>query len=163
MTSWVTSFYKLVFFSAFSPPQPSCVPIQSSDSVCSQFVSWGTMVYVPGETNITALEELAQAAVKQLVNDSTYCYNQMVKFICNSYLAPCHANQAMPRSLCPQSCNALKERCNRQTFGRVQEQLPSWSTARNCSSLRQTEAGSVAECIHLSAPLVEQENYTDGE
>ena len=121
-------------------------------------------MYVPGDTNITILEEQAQAAASQLKNEyNSDCYEQMVKFICYSYLAPCYMDTLVPRSVCPQSCDALMVKCNNRTFGSIKNDLPEWSVGRNCSNLRQTEAGSVVECIHLSVPPVENENYTDGE
>ena len=121
------------------------------------------MVYLPVGINISTLEEHAQAAVDQLINDDSDCYDQMVKFICYSYLAPCHMDTTpVPRSVCSQSCDALMVKCNNTTFSGIKNDLPEWLISRNCSQLRQAEAGSVVECIHLSVPPVEKENHSDG-
>lgn len=132
-------------------------------SVCNQYMSRGSLVYVPAGINITTLEEQAQTAVDKLIKHDGDCYNQMVKFICYSYLAPCHMDIPVPRSVCSQSCDALMVKCHNTTFSSIKNDLPEWSTNRNCSKLRQTEAGSVVECIHLSVPPVEKENHSDGE
>ena len=165
MTSCSGDTFKIIYnyisFSTFSPPQPSCVALRNS-GVCNQYLSQGNMVYVPGGINITTLEERAQAAVEQLIKEDSDCYKQMVKFICYSYLAPCYMDTPVPRSVCPQSCDTLMVKCHNITFSRIKDDLPEWSTGRNCSKLRQTEAGSDVECIHLSVPPVEKENHTDG-
>ena len=118
---------------------------------------------MPVGIDITTLEEHAQAAVGQLIKDDSDCYNQMVKFICYSYLALCHMDTTpVPRSICSQSCDALMMKCHSTTFSSIKNGLPEWSTNRNCSKSRQAKAGSVVECIHLSVPPVDKENHSDG-
>lgn len=120
-------------------------------------------MYVPGGINITQLENDAEDAIQGLGQDSsTTCYDQLERFICHSYLSPCYMDTPRPRSVCPQSCTYIQEKCNDKLFSDVQSRLPQWSLARNCSNLVQTEAGSPQECIHLSAPMVEEEVHTDG-
>lgn len=133
----------------FSPLPPRCVDVQSRDSVCSEHI--GTKIYVAGGENITVLEKRAKDAINNLPKDGTTCYEQLVKFICYSYLPPCYLGtpEFKPRSVCPQSCDYIQQKCK----------LPS---GLNCSNLVQTEAGSPSECIHLSAPVVEEEVHTDG-
>ena len=63
----------------------------------------------------------------------------------------CQAYKCMPREL---SSN------NNGTFNNVLVNLPEWSPSRNCLK---SEAISNEECIHLSVPSVERENFTDGE
>ena len=158
-----TLHFVLFYFSPDpSPPQPTCVSIQSHDSVCSQYMLRGSKVYVPSGENVTVLEERAAAVISGLRNNAGSCYNKMVKFICYSYLAPCYLDTPIPRKVCPQSCKNLRNKCNSQTFEQIQKQLPEWSAARNCSYLKKSVAGSPQECIHLSAPPV-NENHTDGE
>ena len=97
------------------------------------------MVYLPIGININTLEEHAQAAVGQLIKDDSNCYSQMVKFICYSYLALCHMDTPVPRSVCSQSCDALMMKCHNTTFSNIKNDLPEWSINRNCSKLRQTK------------------------
>lgn len=134
--------------------------MQSNNTVCSQYISQGSLIYVPGDKNIAELEEHAEATIRQL-DSKTDCYNQMVQFVCHSYLAPCYLETPTPRTMCPHSCDAAV--CGSEAFRKIQTHLPEWSSARSCSSLKQTIAGSPTECIHLSAPQREQEIYTDGE
>ena len=117
---------------------------------------------MPAGENITVLEERAEAVISGL-RAGTSCYNKMVKFICHAYLAPCYLDTPILRSVCPQSCLELRLECNTETFEQIQKQFPQWSAARNCSYLKQSVAGSPQECIHLSAPSVDEEIHTDGE
>ena len=165
MSLSVNKPYTLFYFSSTdsNPPQPTCVPIQSQGSVCSQYMLQGNTVYVPAGENITVLEERAEAVISRLAYSNNSCYHKMVKFICHSYLAPCYLDTPIPRSMCLQSCRDLRQKCNTRTFELIQKLLPKWSAARNCSYLRQTVAGSPQECIYLSAPYVDKEIHTDGE
>ena len=121
------------------------------------------MVYVPGGSDINRLEQRAEDNINQLKNGSGFCYDQMVKLICYSFLAPCYMDTGKPTCVCPESCQAIMAQCHSTTFNNVLENLPEWSPSRNCSKL---EAISNEECIHLSDPSdpsVERENFTDGE
>ena len=52
------------------------------------------------------------------------------------------------RNVCPQSCNDIQQKCN-------------LSLSLNCSNLVHSEAGAPCECIHLFAPVMEDEVHTD--
>jgi len=135
--------------------------MQSNNSVCSQYISQGSLIYVPGDKNIAKLEEDAETIISQLGDIEKSCYNQIVQFVCHSHLAPCYLGAPTPRTVCPHSCDTAMK-CDSKAFKEVQSQLPEWSSARSCSTLKETTAGSPTECIHLSAPQVEEENYSDG-
>ena len=158
MTSLVIYFI-IILFCTCSPPQPSCAR-PSSDSVCGRIISQNSEVYVPGGSNINTLEKKAHDTISQLKNDSGYCYDQMVQVICYSFLAPCYMNAGKPTSVCPESCQVIMAQCHSTTFNSVLDNLPEWSPSRNCSK---SETISNEECIHLSVPSVERENFTDGE
>lgn len=131
----------------FSPPPPSCVAVQSHN-ICSEYIAQGTKIYVTGGENITVLEKAAKAVINKFPMDGTTCYKQLVKFICHSYLPPCYMDTPKPRSVCPQNCNYIQQKCN-------------FSLSLNCSNLVHTEAGSPRECINLFAPVVEDKVHTD--
>ena len=150
----------MFYFCTCSPPQPSCAR-PSSDSVCGKIISQNSKVYVHRGLDINTLEKRAHDSINQLKNDSGYCYNQMVKVICYSFLAPCYMDAAKPTSVCPESCQAIiTAQCHSGTFNNVLVNLPEWSPSRNCLK---SEAISNEECIHLSVPSVERKNFTDGE
>ena len=138
--------------------------MQKTNTVCSEYISQRTNIYVPGNTNISELEKSAEASISQFTKEESNCYQQMVQIICHSYLAPCYLETPAPTPMhvCPQSCVAALQ-CGGEMFRRVQSQLPEWSSSRNCSSLQQDKvADSSPECIDLSALPIGEENNVDG-
>ena len=45
--------------------------------------------------------------------DGDFCYDQLLKLICNYYLSPCgtESYQTSPRSVCPDDCSAVQRDC----------------------------------------------------
>ena len=135
--------------------------MHNTSTACSEYISQDSIIYVPGNTNISELEKSAEASISQLLKESN-CYQQMVQTICYSYLAPCYLETPTPMHVCPQSCVATLQ-CGGEMFRRVQSQLPEWSSSRNCSSLQQDKvADSLLECIDLSTPPVAEKSNVDG-
>ena len=146
--------YVHTYLCTFSSPysKPSCVTMQNTTAICSKYILQDTEIYVPGNKSIAELEKSTESSISQLGIEESNCYQQMVKIICYSYLAPCYleAPTPTPMHVCPQSCVAALQ-CDGEMFRRVQTQLPEWSLARNCSSLQQDTAGFlIPKCIHLS-------------